>query len=454
VTPLLIVFAFLLGLATVVSPCVLPVLPMVLSTSVVSGRLRPLGVVLGLAVSFTAATLVVASAVQALALPVTWLRFAAIMAMALFGLMLLIPAWGRAAERLLAPLARIANSGEQRTGFGGGLIMGAGLGLLWAPCAGPVMGTVFTLGISYGVSPETAGIVLAYALGAAIPMLAIGYGARSLAARTKRLNPRSQQIRQVFGALTVLMAIVLFLGWEGRLQVLVPTSLYNDLTAFERQESVQKELEKLETQSANNSKGNLGAFGQAPSDQDMTLPVPQLPAQPIATPAPPTATAAGTAAPALALKDFGPAPELRGLTEWFNSEPLTLEGLRGKVVIVDFWTFGCYNCRNTRPHVRALYDKYHEQGLTIIGVHAPEFAYERVPENVRKAAAEQGVNWPVALDPDFKTWRAYNNRYWPAFYFIDAKGHIRHKHFGEGNYEYNEQVVQQLIMEAQSASFR
>jgi cytochrome c biogenesis protein CcdA/thiol-disulfide isomerase/thioredoxin len=455
-TPLLVFFAFLLGIATVVSPCVLPVLPMLLSTSVGSGRLRPLGVVLGLTASFTAATLIAATAVQALAVPVIWLRWVAVVALGLLGLTLLLPAWGRTVERLLSPLARVAGGGQQRTGFGGGLLMGAGLGLLWAPCAGPVMGVVFTLGVTYGVSAATAGITLAYALGAAIPMLVIGYGARGLAARAKRLNPYAEGVRRAFGALTVLMALALLFGWEGRLQALVPTELYNNLTTFERQESVQKELDKLETQAQNNPAGGDGSFANAPTERP-ALPAATAAPQATATAVPPTSTAipaTATAQPGLALKDLGPAPELTGITGWLNSEPLTLEGLRGKVVIVDFWTFGCYNCRNTRPHVRALYDRYRSQGLEIIGVHTPEFAHERVPENVREAAGEQGVTWPIALDPDFKTWRAFSNRYWPAFYFIDANGRLRHKHFGEGNYEYNEQVVQQLLAEARTASSR
>jgi thiol-disulfide isomerase/thioredoxin len=162
-----------------------------------------------------------------------------------------------------------------------------------------------------------------------------------------------------------------------------------------------------------------------------------------------------TPQPAVALPDQGAAPELAGITGWFNTpgnEPLSLEGLRGKVVLIDFWTFGCYNCRNVRPYVRALYDKYHAEGLEIIGVHTPEFAYERVPESIEKAAAEQNVSWPIALDPDFKTWRAYRNGYWPALYFIDAKGHLRATYIGEGNYDKKELAVRQLLAEAKQDS--
>lgn len=149
---------------------------------------------------------------------------------------------------------------------------------------------------------------------------------------------------------------------------------------------------------------------------------------------------------------MGPAPELTGITQWWNSQPLTLADLHGKVVIIDFWTYACYNCVNTLPYVQALYNKYHDQGLEIVGVHTPELSFEYVPENVASAIQNQKINWPVAFDPKYETWNAYSNHYWPAFYFIDANGHIRYTHFGEGNYDYNEKVVQQLLSEAKAGS--
>jgi cytochrome c biogenesis protein CcdA/thiol-disulfide isomerase/thioredoxin len=452
-TPELIVFVFLAGVATVLSPCVLPVLPLVLSTTAGAGRLRPLGVVLGLAVSFTLATLVFGAAVQALALPAAWLRMLAIVALGIFGLAMLVPAWGRAMERLLTPLSRLANRGPGNTGntgstgFGGGLLMGAGLGLLWTPCVGPIMGTVIFLAVTNGLSNATLGITLAYALGAGVPMLVIAYGARGLLSRTRGLRPHAETIRRVFGGLTVLACLALLFGLETRVQTVLPAQFANALTSFERQESIQKELKNLETTERGDTSLPPSVAALQPAD-----------VQPTHTPVPPTSVpttaaenpkSAGVAPPPPPQNPGGPGPrpELTGLTEWINSKPLTLQALRGKVVIIDFWTFDCYNCQNTRPYVRALYDKYKDKGLEILGIHAPEFAFERVPDNVRKAAKEQGVTWPIALDPDFKTWSAYNNRYWPAFYFIDARGHIRYTHFGEGNYEYHDKVVQQLLSE-------
>ena len=443
----LITVAFLAGMLTIASPCVLTVLPILLSTSIGGGKLRPVGIVVGFAVAFTAFTLAFAGALQALALPASWLRIGVIIALGIFGLSLLVPPLGRVWERLLAPLARVANSGTARSGFGGGLLIGSGLGLLWAPCAGPLMGFVIGLTAYAGLSPEGIAITLAYTLGAGVPMLLIAYGTRSFTARAKRLGRRTGVIQQTFGALTVLVAVALLFGLDTQIQSFAQRSLppeWNSaLTGLERQESVQTELDMLDGRTSVQASGALPTAATLLEAQASDIPPTEMPPTIVPTPK-----------PLVVLEDRGPAPEFTGLTDWFNSEPLTMEQLRGKVVIIDFWTFGCYNCRNTRPHVRALYDKYKDQGLEIIGIHAPEFAYEKVPANVRAAAKEQGVTWPVVLDQNFKTWGAYKNRYWPAFYFIDAKGHLRHHHFGEGNYEYNEKVVQQLLSEAKAASLK
>lgn len=462
---LLILFALLAGVVTIISPCVLPVLPLLLSTSVVGGKLRPLGIVLGLTASFTAFTLLVAAAAQALDLPATWLRLFAIIALGVFGLTLLVPSFGRLFERLVSPLARLSNSNTatQRTGFAGGLLVGGGLGLIWAPCVGPIMASIIALTATAGLTLEAVAVTLAYAMGAGIPMLAVAYGTRGIAVRARKLNPRSGLIQRGFGAIAVLTCLALFFGLDARVTTFalqhLPAGWNSALTQFESNDAAQREITVLEdksslpaaTRQVSTSKdtSTQSAASQPGSLQPTDKPATAIPTQP-----PPTAqpTPAPTKPPGIALEDMGQAPELVGLTSWINSEPLTLQKLRGKVVVIDFWTFACYNCQNTRPHVRALYDKYKDQGLEIIGVHTPEFAYEKVPENVRAAAKEQGVIWPVALDLDYKTWSAFNNRYWPAFYVIDANGHLRYHHFGEGNYEYNDKVVQQLLNEAKSAS--
>jgi cytochrome c biogenesis protein CcdA/thiol-disulfide isomerase/thioredoxin len=445
---LLVVVSFLAGVLTVASPCVLPVLPMLLSTSAGGGRWRPLGIALGLAGSFTAATLLVVAAAGALAVPVIWLRTLSIMLLGLYGLSLMLPRLGHAFERLLSPLARMPRgSGVQPSGFGGGLVIGSGLGLLWAPCVGPIVGSVIGLTATFGLSWQAGALTFAYALGATLPMLVVAYGTRNVVRKMRRMAPHSAGPRVVLGGLTVLAALAIFFGIDARLQDLTRQGLPPEYSALlqgvEKGAKVDSELRGLDANFS--SREGMPAMAVVPTGAP-TSPVPTRTPQPVPT---------STPQPVLAMPDQGAAPELAGITGWFNTpgnEPLSLEGLRGKVVLIDFWTFGCYNCRNVRPYLRDLYDKYHAEGLEIIGVHTPEFAYERVPENIEKAAAEQHVNWPIALDPDFKTWRAYQNGYWPALYFNDAKGHLRATYIGEGNYDKKELMVQQLLAEAQQGS--
>ena len=429
------------------SPCVLPVLPMLLSTSAGGGRWRPLGIALGLAGTFTAATLLVVAAAGALAVPVIWLRTLSIALLALYGLSLMVPRVGYAFERVLSPLARIRQrGGAQPSGFGGGLVIGSGLGLLWAPCVGPIVGAVIGLTATFGLSWEAVALTFTYALGATLPMLLIAYGARSVVGRVRRLAPNSAGPRVALGGLTLIAAVAIFFGIDARLQDFtrqgLPAEYSAVLQGVEKGAAVDKELRGLDSDLS--AQEELPALAVVPASEP-TSPVPTRTPVPVPT---------STPQPAAALPDQGAAPELTGITGWFNTpgnEPLSLEGLRGKVVLIDFWTFGCYNCRNVRPYLRDLYDKYHAEGLEIIGVHTPEFAYERVPENIEKAAAEQNVNWPIALDPDFKTWRAYQNGYWPALYFIDAKGHLRATYIGEGSYDKKELAVQQLLAEAKQS---
>jgi cytochrome c biogenesis protein CcdA/thiol-disulfide isomerase/thioredoxin len=453
---LLVLFAFLAGVVTIISPCVLPVLPVLLSTSSAGGRLRPVGIILGLAITFTTVTLAVAAAAQALALPAAWLRIIAIVALGFFGLALLVPPLGRWMERVLSPLTRLAESRPERSGFWGGTAIGAGLGLLWAPCVGPIMASVLGLTALAGVTPAAIAITLSYSLGAAVPMLLIGYGGRRLVSRARRLGRTSTVVRQVFGGLTVVACVALLLGADARLRDFAVASLpagWNQaLVNIERGDSIQSQIVELQNQASSGDNTKEMDAMSAPMEPtaeptaQAAEPMASAPTEPPMTPTAP----AEMSQPKVALQDLGPAPEMTGIALWFNSEPLTLKELHGKVVIVDFWTFDCINCRNTMPYVKDLYAKYHSQGLEIVGVHTPELSFEYVPENVKAAIKDQGITWPVAFDPNYKTWNAYNNMYWPAFYFVDANGRVRYTHFGEGNYDYNEKVVQQLLSEVRN----
>jgi len=264
----------------------------------------------------------------------------------------------------------------------------------------------------------------------------------------------SEVVRQEFGGLTVLACGALLLGADARLRdfavASLPAGWTQALTSIEQGDDVQAQLSELQNQESSQTTIKEMAAMSAPMEP--TAQPTAVPAAPMSSPPtePPMAPVAPTEKPQpkLALQDLGPAPEIQGDVLWFNSDPLTLKQLRGKVVIVEFWTFDCINCRNTLPYVKDLYAKYHSKGLEIIGVHTPELSFEYIPQNVEKAIKEQGITWPVPFDPNYTTWNAYHNSYWPAFYFVDANGHIRYTHFGEGNYEYNEKVVQQLLSEA------
>jgi cytochrome c biogenesis protein CcdA/thiol-disulfide isomerase/thioredoxin len=424
----LLPFAFLSGVVTILSPCILPVLPVVLSGSV-GGRTRPFGVITGFVVSFSVFTLILSSLVQALSIPPDALRVAAVLLILLFGLVLLVPRLRLGFEMLAS---RLAGAGRGRTpskGFGGGLITGFSLGLVWTPCVGPIMASVISLAITRSVDGGSVFIILAYSLGTAIPMLAIMLGGRSLIKRVPALSKNTAGIQRVFGLLMILVAVSIGLGWDRRFQAAV-LSAFPDygtgLTAFENAEPVREALEaRAKTASALPGGSEPARFETAPENGR--------------------------------LGDYGPAPEIVAGGEWFNTEVLgavaadgkiTMAELEGKVVLLDFWTYSCINCVRTLPYLRSWYDTYRDDGFVIIGVHTPEFAFERDPGNVRKAMADLGVTWPVVLDNDYAQWQAYNNRYWPAHYFIDAAGRIRYFHFGEGKYEESEDAIRALLAEA------
>lgn len=446
---LAIVFAFIAGVVTILSPCILPLVPLALATGAGGGKAQPVGVLAGLAVSFTAATLLLSALLAALGLPQDALRWLGIAALAGFGLVLLVPALGARLEPVFGRLAgRGATGGGP--GFAGGFLLGLTLGVVWAPCVGPIMATVIVVSATQGISALAVAVTLAYVLGAGIPLLGIAYGGRAVAARLRRaLGPAGGRVPQALGALALLTSLLIALGWDLRLQTLAGSYLPVDwsarLLAIEDQPAVRQELQALNTP-------DPSGLASAPS---MVVEPANPPAAPpddsVAVPAlPPTATALPpTAVPARPkLPDLGLAAELRGTGTWFNSEATSLAALRGKVVVLNFWTFACYNCNNTLPYIKAWHDRYADQGLVILGVHTPEFAYEKVADNVANAIAQKGIKYPVVQDNDYQTWRAYDNHYWPAFYFIDAQGHIRHTHWGEGAYTENEQVIQDLLAEA------
>ena len=381
------------------------------------------------------------------------LRILAVVALGLVGLTLAWPAFGGRMERLLSPLAGIglrfgagqaSAAGDRPGGFRSGLALGAAIGLVWAPCVGPLMAGVIAVAATRGPSVETVAVALAYSAGAAIPLLAIGRWGRGLIARFGS-TVRGDGLRRGFGTLTLAAAIAIGLGLDTPIQTAItaalPAGWSAALYSVEQQPAVQQEISALNNEpAANSSSGTSPGNGSGGASTNPSTN--------------PTEAAAGLPAPiapdlpaAVALGDYGPAPEVAGITTWLNSDALSLAGLRGKVVLVHFWTFGCFNCRNVQPYVKGWFDRYAPAGLEVLSVHTPELSFEKDIANVRKAVVDQGVRYPVAFDPDYRTWKAYNNRYWPASYFVDRAGRIRFVHFGEGAYADQERVIRELLAE-------
>jgi cytochrome c biogenesis protein CcdA/thiol-disulfide isomerase/thioredoxin len=418
----LIAFAFVAGAATALSPCVLPVLPVALSAGVGGGRRRPLGVVVGLAGSFAFATVALVYVIDALGLPDDLLRTIAIAVLICFGLSLLVPSL---AARVEAAFARVVPTPRPRSGpgggFGSGLLVGVSLGFVYAPCAGPILAGVITVSASQPFTVGRLGVALSYAVGSAVVLYVLMLGGRRL---TSRLAPRAGRIQMATGAVMVAVAVLMLADYDTRFQ----TAIANDLPDFVVNPS--KELEER-----SDVRARLAELRGTETGKSLVAAEPRR-------------------ANAGELPVIGPAPEFTGNREWFNTpsgRPLTLRGLRGRVVLVDFWTYTCINCIRTLPYLKAWDERYRDRGLTIVGVHTPEFPFERDAGNVRDAIEQNGLGYPVAQDNLYATWNAYANQYWPAKYLIDAHGDVRYSHFGEGAYDDTEHAIRELIEEADSA---
>ncbi len=441
---ILFVLAYLGGALTIASPCILPVLPFVLARADQPFLRRGLPLLLGMAATFALiATLAAVGggwAVRANAFG----RDAAIALLGLFGLTLLFP---RLADRIMAPLValggRMSAHADRASGDGGvaaSLLLGVAIGLLWAPCAGPILGLILTGAALQGASFGTTMLLLAYALGAASSLaLALLVGGRVFAAMKRSLGA-GEWIRRGLGAAALVAVVAIALGIDTgfltRVSLASATSLEEGLVgrfhgAPERAPAPPSSSVVMSSDGAMMKSENSGAMKAGNSSMTMR-----------ATPA----------AQSEALPVEGAAPSLSGAVEWLNSPPLSTDALKGKVVVVDFWTYSCINCLRSIPYVRAWADKYRDKGLVVIGVHAPEFAFEKDIANVRAAVARLNIDYPVAIDNNYAIWRAFDNQFWPAHYFIDAQGRVRHHHFGEGDYEGSERVIQQLLAEAGAAN--
>jgi cytochrome c biogenesis protein CcdA/thiol-disulfide isomerase/thioredoxin len=427
---ILFLLAFVGGALTIASPCILPVLPFVFAGAGQSFWRRGFPMLLGMAATFALVATLAAFGGGWAAHANSIGRALALTLLALFGLALL---WPGLAERLSAPLVALggrlsqqADAEGERSGIGAALLLGIATGLLWAPCAGPILGIILTGAALQGATVGTTLLLLAYGLGAATSLaLALLVGGRVFAAMKRSLG-LGEWARRGFGALVLLAVAAIALGAD--------TGLLTRLSLANTGRWEEALLDKFGRSPARDDKSSVVMYA---GDGAMMM----MAGGDAHAPHPDPARAS-------ALPVEGLAPPLTGAVEWLNSPPLSLKALKGKVVLVDFWTYSCINCLRTLPYVRAWAEKYRDQGLVVIGVHAPEFAFEKDIGNVKRAVADLGVSYPVAIDNDYVIWRAFGNHYWPAHYFIDAQGRVRHHHFGEGQYDESEHVIQQLLAEA------
>jgi cytochrome c biogenesis protein CcdA/thiol-disulfide isomerase/thioredoxin len=422
---LLILFGFIAGAGTALSPCVLPVLPIALSAGATGGRRRPLGIVVGLAVSFTFATVALVYVISALGLPNDLLRKLAIAVLLVFGITLMVPALAARVEAWLSRLASHAGVADRGgDGFWSGTAVGASLGLVYAPCAGPILAGVITVSASQTFTAGRLAVALSYGIGSAVVLYFLMLGGRRLVAPLAR---RGNALQVAMGAVMVVIALAMFGDYDVRFQNRIasdlPSFLVNPTEGLEGSASARTALVDVRGESPH---GVTAAAARTPGPQANGERHSDLPV-------------------------LGAAPEFAGTQQWFNTpgnRPLTLRSLRGRVVLVDFWTYSCINCLRTLPYLTAWDRTYRKDGLTIVGVHTPEFPFEKDVDNVAEAIERNGIEYPVAQDNELATWSAYGTQYWPSEYFIDANGEVRYAHFGEGEYDEKEQVIRELLAEA------
>jgi cytochrome c biogenesis protein CcdA/thiol-disulfide isomerase/thioredoxin len=420
----IVILVFLGGVLTILSPCILPVLPFVFARSEQKFLTNGLPMLAGMAITFAAiATLAAVGGSWAVRLN-QYGRIFALVLLTAFAATLLST---RLADWLARPFVALGNRLTQSTPEAAGrftllnsLLLGVATGLLWAPCAGPILGLILTGAAISGPNARTTLLLFAYAAGAATSLaVALLAGGRVFSFLKKSLGT-GEWIRRGLGVAVLLAVVAIVFGWDST--VLTRLSL-NGTNSLE-----QSLIDKINPQNAGAPGGAMMAMSNTKADGHAMM--------------------MSAAKPAGNLPVEGEIPSFAGATLWLNSPPLTPESLRGKVVVVDFWTYSCINCLRALPYVESWYQKYKDHGLVVIGVHAPEFAFEKDPNNVRRAVADLKIIYPVALDNDYAIWQGFNNQYWPAHYFIDATGHIRAHHFGEGNYDESEQTIRTLLTEA------
>lgn len=428
----LIAIGFLGGLITGISPCILPVLPVIFFSGTQSVRearegeavgggvateappkrsqaLRPYLVIAGLVLSFSVVTLLGSALLSLLHLPQDAVRWVALVALVAIGLGLIFPQFEALLEK---PFSRLPQKqfGSGRSGFG----LGLALGVLYVPCAGPVLAAIVVAGATGTIGLNTVALTLSFAVGAALPLLFFALAGRRVAERVAAFRSRQRQIRVIAGIVTILLAVALVFNLPAVLQRAIP-----DYTgALQEKVGGEEQLQKLNlTGLVNEQNAQLSNCSDGGHE----------------------------------LESCGTAPDIKGIAKWLNTPggaPVDLKTLRGKVVLIDFWAYSCINCQRAIPHVVDWYNAYKDKGFEVIGVHSPEYGFEKVDTNVASGAADLKIDYPIALDNNLSTWTNYRNQYWPAEYLIDAQGTVRHVKFGEGDYDVTENLIRQLLSDA------
>jgi cytochrome c biogenesis protein CcdA/thiol-disulfide isomerase/thioredoxin len=400
---LIYLLAFVGGVLTILSPCILPVLPFVFARADQPFRRSGLPLLTGMALTFSVVAVAAAFGGHWVVRLNQGGRYVAMFIFLVLGVSLLFPSFAEALTRpLVRAGSRLQGGPSTESSIAKSFVLGISTGLLWAPCAGPILGLILTGAAIQGPSARSSFLLLSFALGAAVSLAIALFAGNKVFSTLKRSLSFEIWIRRGLGVLVILGVAAIALGWDTNL-----------LTKFSFVNTSGAEAHLINA---------LGPKNPA------VLPVNAAESRPI-------------------LADEGPMPDLTGAVAWLNSAPLTRDSLRGKVVLIDFWTYSCINCLRALPYVEGWAAKYEDAGLVVIGVHTPEFAFEKERANVEKAVRDLKISYPVAIDSDYKIWQAFNNEYWPAHYFIDGKGRIRYHHFGEGQYDESERVIQQLLKE-------
>ena len=375
--------SFLEGLALIASPCILPILPLMLGASIDGGKKRPLGIIVGFVFAFTVFAMLSRQIVNSLGINLEIIKYGSLALLALFGAILLSEKLSAIFSGATSGFANLGNklSNNSQDGFFSGIFIGMLIGLIWTPCAGPILAVVLVQIIRQESNTQALFLVGAFAIGAGLPMFIISLTGRKIMSKLKFLTTYTKTIRKTFGALILLT--VCFIAFDGNAR-----SFFAD-------------KKTTEISSANGLQDGL--------------------------------------------ENPYPAPEISGIENWLNSDPIKISSLKGKVVLIDFWTYSCVNCTRTLPYITKWDETYRDKGLVIIGIHAPEFEFEKNAENVQNALKAHSIKYPVALDNKLDTWTNFQNKYWPAHYLIDKAGNVVYTHFGEGNYDKTENNIRQLL---------